>query len=144
MESTVAITKIPVDLPEPLYRRLQGVAAFAQRSIEEILASAISTALPPSPDLPDALADELAEMLWLSDEMLWTATDPTFTSVQQIRLTELNDLASERSLTPKEKSEQGQLLAAYDRSVLRRAQAFAILSRRGHQIPQRSELPLAS
>lgn len=138
------LSKIPVDLPEPLYWRLQGMAAFAQRSVEEILASAISTALPPSPNLPDELADDLAEMLWLSDEMLWTAIEPTFTSAHQGRLTELNDLVGERSLTPKETAEQEQLLAAYDRSVLRRAQAFAILARRGHQIPQRSELPRPS
>lgn len=136
----MAITKIPVDLPEPLYRRLQGIAAFAHRSIEEILASAISTALPPSPELPDTLADELAEMLWLSDEMLWAATDPTFTSTHQNRVTELSDLLGERSLTSEEKAEQEQLLAVYDRSVLRRAQAFAILARRGHQIPKRPEL----
>jgi len=83
-------------------------------------------------------------MLWLSDEMLWAATDPTFTSIHQGRATELSDLAGERSLMPKEKAEQEQLLAAYDRSVLRRAQAFAILARRGHQIPQRSELPRPS
>ena len=131
----MTVTKIPVDVPEPLYRRLQSIATLAQRSVDEILTSAISVALPPSSDLPEALADELAEMIWLSDEALWTATQPAFTPDQQRHLSELNDLVDTRPLTPPEKHEQGELLSAYERSVLRRAQAFAILVRRGHQVP---------
>ena len=140
----VAITKIPVDVPEPLYLRLRNIAAVAQRSIEEILASAVSIALPPSPDLPDGIADELAEMIWLSDEALWTATNPTFTPEQQARLSTLNDLVDERRLNPQEKTEQDQLMIAYERSVLRRAQAFSILRRRRHQIPHYADLTMPS
>lgn len=140
----MAMTKIPVDVPEPLYRRLQRIAALAQRSIEEILSSAVAVALPPSPDLPAPLADELAEMMWLSDQSLWQATIPTFTPVQQRRLAALNDLGDDRALTTKEQREQAQLLAAYEHSMLRRAQAFAILARRGHPLPRYTELPVPS
>lgn len=131
---------IPVQLPEPLYRRLQNAAVVAHRSIDDVLASAVAVALPPSPDLPEALASELAEMMWLSDKALQAATKPTFTAIQQTRLAELNNLVDNRQLTAEEKTEQDRLLAAYERSLLRRAQAFAILSRRGHRIPQYSEL----
>ena len=90
------------------------------------------------------IADELAEMMWLSDQSLWQATTPTFTPVQQQQLAELNELTDQRALNAKEQSEPAQLLTAYERSVLRRAQAFAILARRGHQIPHYTELPLPS
>ena len=43
-------------------------------------------------------------------------------------------LAHERPLTPAEEAEQNDLMAAYGRSVLRRAQALAILSQRGHPV----------
>jgi hypothetical protein len=43
---------------------------MTQRSIAETLAMAIATAVPPAADLPDALADELAGMAWLSDKMM--------------------------------------------------------------------------
>jgi hypothetical protein len=131
----MTVAKIPINVPEPLYRRLQRISALAQRSVEEILTSAVTVALPPSPDLPNSVADELAEMMWLSDEALWAATTPTFTAEQQSRLSALNDLEDTRSLQAEEQQAQAQLLAAYERSVLRRAQAFAILARRGHQIP---------
>ena len=138
------IATIPVQLPEPLYQRLQNVALAAHRSIDDILASAVAVALPPSPDLPDALADELAEMIWLSDVSLRAALQPTFTADQQARLAELNDLVDERTLTRAEQAEQDQLLVAYERSVLRRAQAFAILDRRGYHPPTYAELALHS
>lgn len=133
-------SQVLIQVPEPVYRRLQGAAKAAQRSVSDVLASAVTTALPPSPDLPEALADELAEMIWLSDEALWQATMPTFTDEQQERLAALNDLSDDRTLTAVEEAEQRALLNAYEESVLRRAQAFAILSRRGHHIPPYSTL----
>lgn len=136
----MAESLVSIQVPEPLYRRLQGAAVVARRSVGDVLVSAVTIALPPSPDLPEALANELAEMIWLSDDALWQATVPTFAIVQQERLAALNDIADERTLTVAEKDEQIQLLAAYERSVLRRAQAFAILARRGHRIPTYSEL----
>ena len=130
----MTVGKIPINVPEPLYLRLQRISALANRSVEEILTSAVTVALPPSPDLPPGVADELAEMMWLSDQALWDATTPTFTAEEQARLAELNDLEDTRPLHIAEQEEQAQLLAAYERSVLRRGQAFAILSRRGHQL----------
>ncbi len=138
----MTVEKIPINVPEPLYLRLQGISVFAHRSVEEILTSAVAVALPPSPDLPPSVANELAEMIWLSDQALWDATIPTFTAKEQTRLAELNDLEDTRALRVDEQQEQAQLLAAYERSVLRRAQAFAILSRRGHQIPQLKDLTI--
>lgn len=140
----MAVATIPVQLPESLYQRLQTAATVAQRSIDEILASAVAVALPPAPDLPDTLATELAEMIWLSDAALDAATRPTFTPAQQARLAELNHWVDERTLTPQEKREQEQLLAAYEVSVLRRAQAYAILARRGHRVPNYADLTVQS
>lgn len=136
----MSVTTISVQLPEPLYRRLQTAAEFAHRSVSDVLEAAVSVALPPSPDLPEVVASELAEMMWLSDDALYQATTPTFTAIQQRRLADLNDLVDERSLTIEEKIEQERLLMAYERSMLRRAQAFAILARRGHRVPRYSGL----
>ena len=134
---------IPIQVPEPLYRRLERAAALTHRSVAEVLASTIAVALPPMSDLPEALADELAGMIWLSDEALRAATQPTFTREQRKRLNELNNLEDERQLTEAEQSERAALLAEYERSVLRRAQAFAVLAQRGHSTPDYTELALA-
>ena len=132
-----------IRVPEPLYRRLERAAALTHRSVTDVLASTIAIALPPMSDLPEVLADELAGMIWLSDEALHAATQPTFTHDQQQRLSELNDLEDERPLTEIEQGERAALLAEYERSVLRRAQAFAVLAQRGYQTPDYTELTLA-
>lgn len=131
---------VSLPVPEPLYRRLERVAKITKRSIADTLASAIAVAVPPATDLPEALADELAGMVWLSDKMLRSAIRPTFTRAQQKRLAEINDIQDERPLTASERTEQAQLLAEYERSMLRRAQAFAILAQRGYSVPGYSEL----
>jgi hypothetical protein len=136
----VSVTTVSVEIPEPLYRRLQNAAAVAQRSVDDVLASAVIIPLPATSDLPEAIAEELAEMIWLSDDALLAATKTTFSARQQARLAELNDLADDRVLSEKEAAERTSLLAAYEHAVLRRAQAFHILARRGHRIPTYQEL----
>ncbi|HKZ84203.1 MAG TPA: type II toxin-antitoxin system Phd/YefM family antitoxin [Anaerolineae bacterium] len=133
-----------IRVPEPLYRRLERTAALTHRSVAHVLASTIAIALPPISDLPEALADELAGMSWLSDEALRAATQPTFTPEQQKRLSELNNLEDECPLTEIEQAERAALLAEYERSVLRRAQAFAVLAQRGYQTPDYTELTPAT
>ena len=133
-----------VRVPEPLYRRLERAAALTHRSVADVLASTIAIALPPMSDLPEALADELAGMSWLSDEALRAAAQPTFTPEQQKRLSGLNNLEDDRPLAEIEQAERAALLAEYERSVLRRAQAFAVLAQRGHPAPHYTELTPAA
>ncbi len=135
---------VPVMIPEPLYRRLERTSAKIRRPVNDVVASTLAALLPPSPDLSDALADELSGMMWFSDEKLYAATQPTFTPAMQARLSTLNEISDERPLTPSEEKEQMRLLAQYERSILRRAQAYAILAQRGHPIPDYNELPPVS
>jgi hypothetical protein len=137
----MAVSMIPVQVPEPLYRRLERTAKLTRRTVDEVLASTIAVALPSMSDLPEALANELVSMIWLNDEALRAATQPTFTVEQQKRLSELNDLEDQRSLSAPEQAEREVLLAEYNRSILRRAQAFAVLAQRGYPVPAYTDLP---
>jgi hypothetical protein len=132
---------VNIQLPEPVFRKLQKAADLTHRSVEELLAATVNATLPESPDLPDDLADELAAMHLLSDEALWAATEPSMSPAEQRRLNQLNHTAGERPLTRAEEAEHTQLLAAYHRSILRRAKAFAILAQRGHPIPTDTTSP---
>lgn len=121
-------------MPELAYRKLQRAAELTYRSIDEILLGAIETTLPSLPNAPVELAEELAALHLFSDEALWAATAPSMSAAEQMRLAQLNQSAAERPLTAAETAEQVNLLAAYHRSVLRRAQALAILAQRGHPV----------
>jgi len=110
----MSLATVPVDVPQHVYVRLKNSAAIAKRTVEDVLTSAVSIALPPSPDLPEDLANELAEMIWLSDEALWRVTTPKFTAEQQERLAELNHRVALDELTSEETREQQALLTAYE------------------------------
>ena len=125
---------ITVTLPESTIHRLQRAAELTSRSIDDVLATTIEAALPAPSNLPADLADELAAMHLLSDAALWAAAQPSLAPTEQYRLQQLNQIAGERPLTPAETAEHTALLHAYHRSVLRRAQALAVLALRGHPI----------
>lgn len=137
----MAVSMIPVQVPEPLYRRLERTAKLTRRTVDEVLASTIAVALPSMSDLPEMLATELTGMIWLNDEALRAAAQPTFTLEQQKRLSELNDREDQKPLSESEQVEREALLAEYQRSVLRRAQALAVLAQRGFQVPDYTDLP---
>jgi hypothetical protein len=127
---------IAVQLPESAFRKLKRAAELMYRSVDEILVSTIDAALIAPPNLPSDLADELAAMHLLSDDALRAAAQPSLSPAEKHRLQQLNHVAGERPLTQAESAEQAVLLRAYHRSVLRRAQALAVLAQRGHFIPR--------
>ncbi len=131
---------VSVQVPEPIFRKLKRAADVTCRPVEEVLAATLNAALPEPSGLPPELADELASMHLFSDDALWAATEPSLSPTEQRRLGQLNRIAGQRLLTKAEEAEQERLLAAYHRSVLRRAQALAILTQRGHPIPTEMEL----
>jgi hypothetical protein len=131
----VIYAMIPVQLPDVLFQRLKRAAELTHRSVEDIAITTLEAALPPTPDVPDEIADELAAMHLFSDDALWAATAPGFSASEECRLAQLNGAAGERELTPAEDTEQQRLIGAYRRAVLRRAKALAILAQRGHRIP---------
>lgn len=125
---------ITITLSESAIRRLQRAAELTDRSIDEVLSNTIDAALPASPNLPPEVADEIAAMYLFSDSALWAAAQPSLTPPEQRRLQQLNQAAGEASLGEVEAAEQIALINAYHRSVLRRAQALAVLALRGHPI----------
>ncbi len=133
MSQTLTIT-----LPDSVFKILTGMAELTYRTVDEVVLSAVETTVI-SPDLPGDIASELASMPTFSDEKLWAAIKPTFSEYEQSRLTQLSEL--ERPLTRMEEAEQATLLRAYDRSVLRRAQALALLKQRGHDLSQVLSFP---
>lgn len=123
---------VTVQLPESTFRKLSKAAELTHRTVDDLLDTTVNAALAAPTDLPQELSDELAAMNLLSDEALKAAAEPSLSAADQQRLSQLNEKAAVETLTPAEVKEQADLLAAFHRSVLRRAQALAILAQRGH------------
>ena len=125
---------VSVELPEPIFRRLRHIAEVTHRSVEDVLATTVDAALPQTPGVPPEVADDLAAMAVFSDAALWTAAETTLSPEQQRRLNQLTQEGEARLLTDAEAAELTQLIDAYDRAVLRRAKALALLAQRGFDI----------
>lgn len=134
----IAEQTLTVRLPASVAAKLQRAAALTYRSVDDIVASTIDAALAEPPSVSADLAPEFAAMHLLSDQALQAAAQPSISSADLHRLRQLNHAAGERSLTQAEAAEHEALLQTYQVSVLRRAQALAILAQRGFDIPYRT------
>ncbi len=135
---------VTIELPESAYRRLQRAAELTHRSLGDVLISALSLDETIPPNLPTPIADELVAMAMLNDAALQGMVESSLTPAQARRLRQLTHAAGERSLTPEETSALDELTELYDRSVLRRARAFALLAYRGYGLPTHNNLPPAT
>ena len=125
---------VSIEVPEPVYRRLQHIAETTHRSVEDVLVSTVNVVLPVESGLPDDVSAELAAMSMFSDDALWAAVESALSAAERTRLGQLNDIADDRSLTPAERHELNGLLSRYDYAVLRRARALALLTHRGYDV----------
>jgi len=85
-------------------------------------------------NIPSNLLDEVESMADASDEELWDTINPSVSPQQRERMIELNALGGERELTSDEREEKETLLMEHHRSILRRAKAIAMLTKRGHVV----------
>lgn len=131
---------VTIEIPGDLFENLKLKAEVLHRPVDEFVAQTLAVATLPAADLPPELAAELEAMLNFSDDALWAATKPSVSSTERARLEQLNSLAGERPLSETEKQEQSHLLRTWQRSIARRARAFAILRLRGHSLPTQNEL----
>jgi len=134
---------IAVHIPEALFHQLKRAADLTHRSVEDLAVTSLEAALPVMQDLPLDVAPDLAAMHLFSDKALWAATVPSLSSTEEYRRNQLNTAAGERDLTASEEAEQQNLINAYQRSVLRRAKALAILAQRGHRLSALNKLELS-
>jgi uncharacterized membrane-anchored protein len=127
--------EILLDLPEPAFQQLQQTARAQNRSVAELVRELVLRGLPPLPALPPAIEEELAAFEHLSNDTLWLLAQSTLTADQQRTLADLNTKAQQVGLSAAEEQRRQALLDAYDQMLVRRAQAAALLQRRGHTSP---------
>jgi len=126
---------ITVTLPEVLYERVKSTADASARSVEEVCAQSIALSLPElEDDLPSEIRSELAALPLLSDVELETIAHSSMSDDAQNQLEMLADVQKHRPLSAAEETTLNQLLAEAQRLMLRKAEAYHLLARRGHAL----------
>ncbi len=126
---------VTVTLPQPIFERVTEVAEVNHISVEQLLTQTIALTMPPlESDLPPSWRQELSRMQSLSDAVLWGLAGSTMDEQQQAELETLAELQKERALTSAEQNALVRLMEEAEYSMLRRAEAFHLLARRGYSV----------
>jgi len=129
------VQTITLTLPEALYERARETALAASLSLEQVLTQSIALSLPSlEDDLPTDMRSELAALSLRSDDELWAIARSAMDVRQQARLQALADAKKRRALTASEQSTLAQLMDTAEHVLLRKAEAYRLLARRGHTV----------
>lgn len=125
---------LTLNVPENLYQRLRQRAAVEHRSVEEVVIDTLVTAVPEEDGITPELEHLLKSMASLDDESLWRAArnDLAREAAEEIR--RLRARRERKGLTLDERQRYADLLRQYDRGILIRAEAAALLKQRGHDV----------
>lgn len=127
--------KITVTLPQPIFERVTEVAEVNHISVEQLVTQTIALTMPPlESDLPPSWRRELSRMQSLSDAALWGLAGSIMDEQQQAELETLAELQNERALTSAEQDALMRLMEEAEYTMLRRAEAFHLLARRGYSV----------
>ena len=125
---------VTLTLPEPLYERLKERAGQTHRSVEDEALAVLATAVPVAADLPVDLAAAISPLTVLDDAALWQAARSHFPADVAEQLEALHLKRQRVGLTESEEQIAAALIRQYERAMLIRAQAAALLKQRGHDV----------
>lgn len=139
----MTVQPVTLQLPAPIYRYLQQVAAAAQQPLEQLATASIAGNLPPSvASLPAEMQRELLDLQVAPLKRLKQIALSQLPRAQQARLMALLEKNSAGTILPPEQEELAALRLAADQLMIRKAYAWAVLRWRGAAVPEFDDLPL--
>lgn len=124
---------ITLTLPDALYRRATDMAQASALSLEEVVTTSVAVALPDLEDqMPSDIREALVALPLLDDKELQEVADSVMATDEQNCLEELVELQKKRALTEAEESTLIHLMEQAQLVMLRKAEAYRLLARRGY------------
>ena len=130
----MAVQPMTLNLPGALYNRLKRQAEQTHRSVEAELLEAVASAVPVDDELPNDLAEALSPLALLDDQALWRAARSHLSAEAADQLESLHLKRQREGLTEAEAQTLAVLVRQYERTMLVRAQAAALLKQPGYDV----------
>jgi hypothetical protein len=125
---------VAVQIPQPLYHRLEQVAARLQKPVENLLVETLQAALPIADEIPETIRAKVVLLDALDTVKLQEIAESEMTLDNQRALENLLELQNIRPLTEAEAVQLDALRTEYGRILLYKARAFALLAERGQPL----------
>jgi len=132
----MAVQAVTLLLPSPLYEQLKRRAEQTQRSVEAELLEVVAAAVPVADDLPADLAQVISPLALLDDEALWRAARSHLPAEAAAQMEQMHLKRQREGLTGSEAETLAGLVRQYERAMLVRAQASALLKERGYDVAE--------
>lgn len=123
-----------LEVPGPLYEQLRQRADQAHRSVEEETLEVLATTMPADGPLPADLSAAVESLKAQDDGALWGAVQTRLADETSAELETLHHKRQREGLTEAESRKRSELVGQYERHMLMRAQAIALLRERGHDV----------
>lgn len=130
----MTVQVVTLHVPSPLYEQIKRRAAQAQRTVEAELLDVVATAVPVGDDLPADLAEAISPLALLDNEALWRAARSHLPAEAAAQMEDLHLKRQREGLTEVEAETLKGLVRQYERTLLVRGQAAALLKARGHDV----------
>jgi plasmid stability protein len=125
---------LTLNIPEPLYHRLKHRAERSNRTVEDETVDILATVVPVADELPADLTDAISPLAFLDDAALWRAARSHLLPEESAQLEELHHRREREGLNETETQTLATLVRQYERAMLVRSQAAALLHQRGHDV----------
>jgi hypothetical protein len=125
---------LTLNLPGPVFARLEERARAANRTVEAELLDLLTTSVPAADALPDDLAEAVAPLALLDDDALWRAARSRLAAEAADQIEAFHLKRQREGLTEAEVQTLTGLMRQYERAMLVRARAAALLHQRGHDV----------
>ena len=132
----MTVHAVTLQVPSLLYEQLKRRAEQTERTVEAELLDIVITAMPVSDELPADLAEAIAPLELLDDEALWRGARCSLPAEAATQMEDLHLKRQREGLTDAEVEILDVLVRQYERMMLVRAQAAALLKKRGHDVSQ--------
>ncbi len=132
----MSVQPLTLNVPEPLYHRLKQRAELSNRTVEDAALDVLVAAVPVADELPADLEEAISPLALLDEEALWRAARSHLAAEAAEQLEELHLKRQREGLTEGEAQALAALIRQYERALLVRAQAAALLHQRGHDVSQ--------
>lgn len=141
MKDTIMSRTVTLQLPEAIFLRMQRAAQATRQSLEDIFLRAIELGSPPDwEDVPAEFQADIAALDRLDDATLWRVARSKKIESDMIYYQQLLDKNADGTISEEESRTLTELRAEFDRSMLVKAHAVALLRWRGYAIPPADNL----
>lgn len=131
---------ITLNLPESFVQPLERTMRATNQPIEQLLLTALQTALPPLDGLSPETVAKLEALELLNDDSLRSVLLETVPANAQRRISQLLQQQEASPLSAADQKEFDELQEQADLVMLRKARSAVLLRFRGHRLPTLAEL----